>query len=318
MLGPSFTAGEFMHCLVRRIVSVLFVLCLLLCVDVTAVAQGTADVETLKKRADLYRSHIQKQQRNIKRMQEELAVHPDNPNVKILGDFFATTSGVRTQAFKNEPPEIQSLIDTLEKDKALIAMNSVTMTEWSARGNVAKGHFLVEIDRSRKFLAMLRRQLKDTQAKIDSQSATGSTNPTTTVKLPDAAHIIGRWKYVNGVYQLEISGNDGKITGTIKESTPPEAKFPWDYKVGTTMFENGKLQPDGSIKVDWAQYTWQTSSLNKVLGRGSTPAVIRLRADKEAFVATGRNRMFVDSPATHERWLNEFGKEFKFSFIKIH
>lgn len=301
---------------IRQIVSALFILSLLIFgVDVSAVAQSTADVETLRKRAELYRAHIAKQQRNIQAMQQELKVHPDKPNTKILNSFFATAAGVRTQAYQNEPHDIQVLIDKLERDKALILLNATTMAQYPH--NVAKGHFLIEIERSQKFIAMVRKQLKDTQTQIDSQSASAPNNPTTTVNLPDTAPILGRWKYVNGAYILEISGQDGDIKGTIKESTPPEAPFPWDYKVGTTMFEKGKLQPDGSIKVEWAQYTWQTSNLNKLLGRGSTPAVIRLRPDKEAFVASGKNRMFVDSPP-NERWLKDFGKEFKFSFIKIH
>ncbi len=305
-----------MHCL-RQIFFASFLAFLLVCttVAVHTRAQGTqADLDTLRQRAELYRKHIAKQQRNIQLMQQELQRHPDNPNAKILGDFFATASGVRTQAYKNEPPEIQTLIDKLERDKTLMALNATTMIQYPH--NVEKGHFLVEIERSQKFIAMLRKQLKITQAQIDGQAPPAGSNPVTTVKLPDIAPIMGRWKYVKGEYEIEISGEDGSIKGLIKKSTPPEAGLPFDYKVGTTMFENGKLQPDGSYKVDWAQYTWETSSLNKVLGRGSTPAVIRLRPDKEAFVATGRNRVF-ESKAAHEKWLNEFKNEFKFSFIKI-
>lgn len=309
-LCELFERGLVMHCLGQTLCA-LFLLFLFLCASGQLEAQESANPDTLRQRAELYRKHIAKQQRNIQLMQQELQQHPDNPNPKILGNFFATASGVRTQAYRDEPPDIQTLIDKLEHDKALMALNATTLIRYPH--NVEKAHFLIEIERSQKFIAMLRKQLKLTQAQIDSQAAS---HPVTTVKLADTAPIMGRWKYVKGVYEIEISGEDGHIKGLIKKSTPPEAGFPWDYKVGTTMFENGKLQPDGTCKVDWAQYTWKTSSLNKVLGRGTTPAVIKLRPDKEAFVAIGRNRVF-ESKAAHEKWLNEFENEFKFSFIKI-
>lgn len=307
-----------MHCLGPTLCA-FFSLFLLLCTVAPAVDAQGSDVTALRQRAELYRKHIAKQQRNIQLMQQELQQHPDNPNSKILGNFFATASGVRTQAYQDEPADIRKLIDQLEHDKALMTLNATTLLRYPH--NVEKAHFLIEIERSQKFIAMLRKQLKLTQAQIDAQApatttTSTTTNPVTTVRLADTAPIMGRWKYVKGAYEIEISGADGQIKGLIKKSTPPEAGLPWDYKVGTTMFENGKLQPDGTYKVDWAQYTWETSSLNKVLGRGSTPAVIRLRPDKEAFVATGRNRVFESKPP-NEKWLNEFKNEFKFSFIKI-
>lgn len=282
--------------------------------DFPARAQGAASTASLKElegQAQVYRNNIKKQQRNIELMTQELQTNPDHPDTKKLNSFFATAAGVRTQAYLDEPPYIKALIDKLEADPLLKTLNFTTMSKYP--NNIAFGHFKVEIERSQKFIAMLRRALKETDAKIKEKKTT----PTTAINLADPAPLMGTWKYVkNGLYVIEVSGSDGDIKGVLKESTKPDKNFPWDYKVGTTMFEKGKMQSDGTCKVEWAQYNWKTSSLNKVLGRGNTHATIRLKPAKDAFVVTGLSRM-CETEASKERWLNEFGSEFKYSFIKI-
>ena len=237
-------------------------------------------------------------------MQQELDTNPDHPDTKKLNSFFATAAGVRTEAFKEQPPYVQALINKLESDKLLMTLNATTLAQYP--NNIAYGHFKVEIERSQKFIAMLKRELKNVQAQLNKNAANAE----------GQSAILGTWKYVDGDYEIEVTGSNGSLQGMIKKGPTPRAGCPWDYKVGTTMFDHGTQQPDGTWKVYWAQYTWETPSLKKLLGRSNTLATIKLDPDKESFVVIGNKRKY-ESMVGHETWLREFGSQFKFSFIKI-
>ncbi len=268
---------------------------------------SVAAAETQQEKAQVFRDLIAKQVRNVQLMQQELKDNPDHPDAKKLGNFYATAAGARTQSYREEPPYVRALIDKLEKDKALITQNAITLGQHL--NNVAYGHFLVEIDRSKKFIAMLRKELRNTETQPDI--------PTSTVQVPDSnSPLPGKWKYVGGDYVIQIEGEDGELKAVIEKSTKPDPNLPYDYTVGSTMFEKGKRQADGSYNIQWAQYTWENSNVNHRLKRGVAPAILRLRPDKEAFVITGKNREYSPKSGA-ERWLDTFGSQFKFSFIKL-
>lgn len=193
---------------------------------------------------------------------------------------------------------------THSKNETFALQNSATLA--SRPHNIAYAHFEVEIDRSQKFIAMLRSALKKAETNINKEKA----------QKDSESAFSGNWKYVAGDYVIAISGADGAIKGTLTASTKPEKDLPHDYRVGTDMFRGGKMQPDGSMKVQWVEYTWKSPSLNKLLGGTTSPATIRLRPDKEAFGVTGNHRE-IDLKPSKEKWENSFGSAFKYSFIKI-
>lgn len=147
-------------------IALVFMVSLLLCTHQPAIADLTdAERAELNERASVYRAMIKKQLQNIQKMTNELQVRPDNPNTKMLGQFFATVTGYRSPEYYKEPEYIRALIEKVEKDKLLVAGNIGTGLE--NLHNVAAGHFKIEIERSRKFIALLRRELKNTEAKLN-------------------------------------------------------------------------------------------------------------------------------------------------------
>lgn len=134
----------------------------------------------------------------------------------------------------------------------------------------------------------------------------------------------GYWKFVDSSvedpYVILIEGSDQNLTGRIVKS--PEKGF--GYVIGSNMFEGGKLEKD-SYQIQWMQYP-DESHRHKLVPT-TTPGSLTMRPDGEAFMISGRNRMYgfeykgdKDHPSAtrKEAWLEEFGpEEFHYSFIRI-
>lgn len=232
-------------------VAVVVLLGLFCCGSAFLTAMAEEDLPELVERAKVYRAHIAKQQRNIALMEDELKIHPDHPNTGRLNNFFATAQGVRTHAFDAEPPYIRSLIDKLEADPVLKAVNGSTMAQHL--NNVAYGHFLNEIERSKKFIIMVRRQLKETDAKIAQGKAAIAAEDVT-------KKAIGQWKNSKGgVISIFEDKDDQTLTAVTKEAAKEDL-----YQGGKESLVFTGAKASGDKLISNHQYTYfYTSDVTK-------------------------------------------------------
>jgi len=197
-----------------------------------SLAQPTPEERAaIEQKMQVLRENIAQQQRNIALMTQELQNHPDNPDPKRLSSFFATAAGYRDPAFYQQPDYIKALIDKLEHDKILMAANAATLAQNGT--NIAVAHYKIEIERSQKFIRMLRAELKKCQAQLSEQK------PNEPWK-----QALGKWKEKAGA-EIEIfQDEDGiqarftKLGGLLLKAKCEE---------GDWLFANGKpTSPNGN------------------------------------------------------------------------
>lgn len=187
---------------------------------------------------------LTKHQANLEKMQKHVA--NGTATADKLGDFVATAGGQRTDAYKNESPYIQGLVDKFEGNKTNNFGQAIVM---AAGGASEKTQFGIEMVRTKQFIELLQ---KEHMSQLKELGITPEQYKN--LQAPDAPGPIGgAWSTASGEKVKFVADDGGLVRGVAMNGN----------NITKTVFY-GSEDADGSVSGNWSRRDGSKDQMVKI------------------------------------------------------